>query len=267
MRVLVTGGTGVLGREVARRLRESGQDVRVLSRRPATGPGHVQGDLETGTGLDSAVAGVDVIAHCASKGSYRHAERDVTQTRNLLAAASAAHNRPHIVYISIIGVDRIRASYHRAKLDCERLIETSGLPWTVLRAAQFHELLLTLVMALAKSPVVPVPSGLRSQPVEVGEVADRMVDLVLGPPSGRVPDLGGPCVESMQEMTRAYLTAARRRRLLLPFPLFGKLAADFRAGYQLPGPGSQLGHGTFADYLRTHVTPDRTTAAPYSLRR
>jgi len=136
--VLVTGGAGVLGRPVVARLRERGADVRVLSRRAGGEPGRVQGDLETGTGLVEAVAGVDVIVHCASAGDWLRPQRDVVQTRNLLAAVGPA--RPHIVYVSIVGVDRIRFGYYRAKLECERMIAASGLPWTVLRATQFHEL-------------------------------------------------------------------------------------------------------------------------------
>src|SRR5262245_7600903 len=103
MKVLVTGGTGVLGREVAPRLRERGAEVRVLTRKPDAGPGFVQGDLETGSGVAAAVAGMDAIAHCASAGDWRHPHRDLRQTRNLLAAANPS--RPHVVYISIVGVD------------------------------------------------------------------------------------------------------------------------------------------------------------------
>lgn len=129
MRVLVTGGRGVLGREVVTRLRDRGADVRVLSHRPATEPGQVQGDLETGDGLAAAVAGVDVIAHLATAGDWRRPLRDVVQTRNLLAAIGEA--RPHLVFISIVGVDQVRFGYPRAKLVSERLIAASGVPWTV----------------------------------------------------------------------------------------------------------------------------------------
>jgi uncharacterized protein YbjT (DUF2867 family) len=211
------------------------------------------------------VAGVDAIAHCASAGDWRHPHRDLRQTRNLLAAAGSS--RPHVVYISIVGVDQMRFGLYRAKFGCEKLIESSGLPWTVLRATQFHDLVLMLAMMLAKSPVVLVPRGMRSQPVDVGEAADRIADLVLGGPAGRVPDLGGPRVESIDDLTRSYLAATGRHRPVLRVPLFGRTAAEFRAGRHLLGPDGVHGHRTFAEYIRSRLEPDNTIAAPYSLRR
>src|SRR5690606_6417188 len=110
----VTGGTGTAGRELVRRLRDRGTQVRVLSRRPSSQPGHCQGDLDTGQGLAAAVAGVDVIAHCATAADYRRRWRDTQGTRRLLAALGDA--RPHLVYLSIVGVDRIPLRYYADKL-------------------------------------------------------------------------------------------------------------------------------------------------------
>jgi uncharacterized protein YbjT (DUF2867 family) len=265
MRVLVTGGTGVLGREVTRRLRDRGAEVRVLTRRPDAG--QARGDLETGAGLAEAVAGVDAIVHCASAGDWRRPQRDVAQTRNLIEAVTGSGGRPHLVYVSIVGVDRMRFGLYRAKFACEKLIASSGLPWTVLRATQFHDLILMLAMVLARSPLVLAPRGMRSQPVEVGEAADRLVELALGGPAGRVADLGGPRVEAIDEMIRAYLAATGRRRPVLRVPLFGAAAADFRAGLHLLGPDGVRGQRAFADYLRERVAPNGTVAAPYVLRR
>ncbi|MBF8193129.1 SDR family oxidoreductase [Nonomuraea sp. K274] len=216
--VLVTGGTGVLGRELAGLL-EDRAEIRVLSRRPPQRPGFVQGDLETGDGLAAALTDVDVIAHCASAADYRRPRRDVAQTRRLLDALDGA--RPHLVYISIVGVDRIPFGFFQAKLDAERLVEDSGLPWTILRATEFHDLVLMFLMKLARAPVAVVPRGACFQPVDVSDVAERMVELVLGPSAGRVRELGGPRVESMAELMRSYLTAAHRRRPVLKVPLPG----------------------------------------------
>lgn len=263
--VLVTGGAGLLGREVVTRLRDRGATVRVLSRRPPAGPEYVQGDLETGTGIAEAVAGVDVIVHCASGGDWVRPQRDVVQTRNLLAAVGDA--RPHLVYISIVGVDRIRFGYYRAKVACERMIESSGLPWTVLRTTQFHELVLMFAMLLSKGPVALALRGIADQPVDVGEVADRLTDLTLGPPAGRVADLGGPQVQDFADLVRQYLAATGRRKPVLRLPLFGRGAADFRAGHHLLGPGADRGQRSFADYLRSRVAADGSIAAPYELRR
>jgi uncharacterized protein YbjT (DUF2867 family) len=96
----------------------------------------------------------------------------------------------------------------------------------------------------------------------VGEVADRMAELVLGPPAGRVPDLGGPRVVDTEPMVRTYLALTGRRRLVLRVPLPGKLAAGFRAGHHL-APDGQRGTRTFEDYLRSRRRPDGTLTPPY----
>jgi uncharacterized protein YbjT (DUF2867 family) len=259
MKVLVTGGTGVLGRELVSRLRAQA-DVRVLSRRPPQRPGFLQGDLETGKGLAAAIDGVEAIAHCASAADYWRPRRDLTQTRRLLEALAGA--RPHIVYISIVGVDRLGWGFFRAKLANERLIEDSGLPWTILRATEFHDLMLMFLIKLSKAPVAVVPRGSRFQPVDVRDVAERIADLVLGPPTGRARDLGGPRVESLEDLMRAYLTAARRTRPLVRVPLSGKLAAAFGVGDHLLADGDR-GRRTFEDYLRSRAGAEGGIQHPY----
>jgi uncharacterized protein YbjT (DUF2867 family) len=249
-RVLVTGGTGVLGRELVRRLRDQ-VEVRVLSRRPPPGPGFVQGDLETGEGVEAAVDGVDVIAHCASAADYRRPQRDVTQTRQLLDAARGA--RPHLVYISIVGADRMRYGFLQAKLDAERLVENSGLPWTILRATEFHDLMLMFLMRLSTGPVAVVPRNSMFQPVDAGDVADRMTELVRGPAAGRVPELGGPKVESMAELMRSYLATVQRRRPIVTLPLWGRLGAALGVGDHLLTDGDR-GTVTFAEFLHARIT-------------
>jgi uncharacterized protein YbjT (DUF2867 family) len=248
--VLVTGGTGTLGRAVVRRLGEDGRDVRVLSRRGrvAGAPnevGWVTGDLRTGAGLAEAVRGVDAVVHCAS--DTGQPDHDITGTDRLLDAAAAARV-PHLAYISIVGVDRVPLGYYRAKLTVERHIEESGLPWTILRTTQFHDLVLSMLRRLARWPVLPLPAGLSFQPVHVEEVANRLVGISDGVPAGRVPDLGGPQVRSVVDLARAYLRAAGRRRLLLPVPVPGRVAAGYRAGGHLT-PDHADGKRTFEEFL------------------
>src|SRR5689334_16740998 len=126
--VLVTGGTAQLGRAVVDLLGATGRPVRVLSRSAAEG--RVRGDLATGAGLAEATAGVGAIVHCASNPRDARAV-DVDGTRRLLDAAHA-QGRPHVVYVSIVGVDRIPVPYYAAKLAAERIVAESGLPWTIL---------------------------------------------------------------------------------------------------------------------------------------
>ncbi|MGW7383694.1 SDR family oxidoreductase [Streptomyces sp. NPDC054794] len=238
--ILVTGGTGTLGRLVTERLRTDGHEVRVLSRHSR--PYAV--DLrEGGAGLDETVAGVRTVVHCASSpkgGDERAAE-------NLIAAARRA-GVEHLVYISIVGVDRVPFGYYRSKLAVEKLVQESGLGWTVLRATQFHDLLVQLFGALAKSPVLLLPAGVSDQPVEVAEVADRLAELASGGPAGRVADMGGPEVRTFESLARTYLKATGRRRAVLNTPLFGGTYRAFREGGHL-APEHAVGKGTFAEYL------------------
>ncbi|MFG3123123.1 SDR family oxidoreductase [Streptomyces sp. NPDC048201] len=241
--VLVTGGTGTLGRHVVPLLRESGREVRVLSRKGGDGRDHVAVDLLTGTGLDAALDGIGTVLHLAGgpKG-------DDTATANLVRAARAADVR-HLVYISVIGADRVPLAWLRSKLAAEQEIAGSGLPWTTLRAAQFHELTLKTVESMAKLPVFPVPGGLRLQPVDSRDVAARLADLTLGTPAGLAPDLAGPQVYGLAELARGYLAARGKRRPMLPVRIPGKAGRAYRAGDNLTLTGADTGKRTWEEFL------------------
>ncbi len=256
--ILVTGGTGTLGRQLVPRLRDAGRDLRVLSRHghaSSDGIEYVTGDLLTGEGIGPAVAGAEIIVHCAgsSKG-------DDEATRNLTRAASRA-GAPHLVYISVIGADRIPLvsgldrtmfGYFGTKLAAERVVADSGLPWTTLRAAQFHDLLLTVARQLARLPVMPVPAGFRFQPVDAGEVAARLAELALAPPAGLVPDLGGPRDYELADLLRGYLRARGKHRAMVPVRIPGRAARAIRAGANL-APDRAVGQRTWEDFLAGRV--------------
>ena len=246
--ILVTGGTGTLGRPVVQRLRDASAKVTVLSRHAretAEGVRYMAGDLSTGEGIEGAVRGAEVIVHCAgsSKG-------DEQKTRTLVGAAKDGR---HIVLISVVGADRIpqvsaidRAlfGYFGMKLATERVVEQSGIRWTTLRATQFHDLILTVARALAKLPVIPVPTGTRFQPVDASDVAARMAELALGEPSGLVPDLAGPKIYPMAELVKSYLSAAGKRRPLIPVHIPGQAARRSGPGRTWPRTApSATGHG------------------------
>ncbi|MBT3152065.1 NAD(P)H-binding protein [Streptomyces sp. CHD11] len=239
--ILVTGGTGVLGRHVTERLRAAGHDVRVLSRHA---PPYAVDLREGGSALDAAVTGVDTVVHCAS--SPRGG--DEKAARNLIAAARRA-GVGHLVFISIVGVDRVPYGYYRSKLAVERLVEESGIGWTVLRATQFHDLVLTVLQALAKLPVVLLSARVKDQPVEVTEVAARLSELAQGAPAGRVEDMAGPEVRTFDSLARAYLGATGRRRAVVKVPLRGAAYRAFRAGGHL-APDRAVGTVTFDEFLR-----------------
>jgi uncharacterized protein YbjT (DUF2867 family) len=203
--ILVTGGSGTLGRSVVDRLLAADHQVRVLSRRsrPAGTPtaiDWVTGELISGRGLAA-----------------------------------------------------------------ERLIQASGLPWTILRATQFHQLVLLVARGLARLPLVPVPAATSFQPIDAADVADRLTALAIGPPAGRVPDIGGPQIRTAADLLRTYLRMAGRRRPVLPVHLHGPVFAGYRQGGHL-APGHAVGHRTWEQFLSDHVGPrgrapaSRTTA-------
>jgi uncharacterized protein YbjT (DUF2867 family) len=257
--ILVTGGTGTLGRLVVRRVRDAGGNVRVLSRRSREaedGMEFVTGDLATGEGIEPAVDGAGTIVHLAGS-----PKGDEDKARNLVRAASRA-GATHLVYISVVGADRIpidsrvdRAmfGYFASKLAAERIVADSGLPFTTLRATQFHDLILTVAQQMAKLPVAPIPAGFQVQPIDADEVAARLVELTLGEPAGRVPDMGGPRVYGAAELLRGYLRASHRRRLIVPLWLPGKAARVFRAGANL-APEQAVGRRTWEEFLAERLS-------------
>ncbi|MEW1862540.1 NAD(P)H-binding protein [Streptomyces sp. NPDC088194] len=228
--ILLTGGTGTLGRHVTPLLCAAGYKVRSLSRqaRPDTdGVEYVVGDLLKDEGIEPAVAGAEVVLHLAGS-----AKGDDAATRNLARAAAHAGVR-HLVCISVIGADKVPIGYFRAKLGAERAVADSGVPWTVLRAAQFHDLTLTAVRAMARLPLVPAPGGLRLQPVDARDVAARLVELAGGDPAGLVAGLAGPRVYTMADLTRGYLQARGKRRPMFPVRVPGGPGRAYRAGANL----------------------------------
>jgi uncharacterized protein YbjT (DUF2867 family) len=247
--ILVTGGTGTLGRLVVGQLLADGHPVRVLSRRPKPadhGPEDLAqaewatGDLRKGLGIGAAVDGAKAIVHCAT------GLGDVRAAANLIEEARL--ERPHLVYISIVGIDRVPLGYYKSKLEVERRIESSGLPWTILRATQFHQLIMRGCEALARLPVLPLPARTPIQPIGAAEVAERLAGLAAGPAAGRVPDIGGPEIRPVADLARSYLRASGRRRPVLPVLLPGAAFAGLRRG-SLLAPDHAVGRVTFDQFL------------------
>ncbi|MFC4565311.1 SDR family oxidoreductase [Nocardiopsis mangrovi] len=258
--ILVTGGTGTVGRPVVERLTAQGHDVRALSRRARPGGG-VPGtpepfavDLRTGEGLDAAVDGVDAIVHCATT----YTGGDERSAANLFAAARRA-GVPHTVAISIVGCDRVGIGYYRSRARIEQALAASGLGHTVLRATQFHDLVRRLCAGLSRIPVMPVPT-MPFQPVDAGEVADRLAELAVGDPVGRAPDLGGPRVEAFRDLARQYAAWSGRRRLMVPVPLPGRAFTAYRAGGHLAENGDR-GTVAFADHLAARASASTPPSA------
>jgi uncharacterized protein YbjT (DUF2867 family) len=250
--VVVTGGTGRLGRRVVDRLRTEGLEPRVMSR--SARPGTIKGDLLTGEGIEAAVRGADAIIHAAQSPTRKSRWTAVEGTERLLQIAARA-GVSHFVYISIVGLERVPLSYYREKLDAERLVERSPVAWTILRSTQFHDFVLPIVEALSRVPFVTlIPRGWLFQPIDAGEVAGRLVELTLGLPAGRVLDIGGPEVRTLASLTQAYLSAKGSKKGVVELPLPGKTARAFREGAQA-APASAWGDITWEEFLKRQFVP------------
>jgi len=222
-RILVTGGTGTLGSLVVSRLVAGGDEVRVLSRaagRAPEGATRWVGDVRTGAGLRDAFAGADVVVHAASNPRRRVRETEVAGTANVLAAARASSS--HVIYVSIVGVDRLRVPCYRAKRAAEELVESYDGGWDVLRATQFHDLLARFFSygVFFRTP------NLAFQPVDPGDVADRLVTLAGSRALGHATDLGGPEVLGIRELVETKRRCDGKATRLVRAPAVSWLA-DF----------------------------------------
>lgn len=243
--VLVTGATGAVGNLLVDRLRAKDVAVRALSRR--AGPGLVTGDLATGAGIDRALEGVGTVVHLATT------NRDDSGLARTLMRAAAATGHPHVVLLSIVGIDRIPLGFYRGKLAAEAAVAESGLPHTILRATQFHTLVEQILTAQRWSPVLLAPS-FRAQPIDVGDVVTRLLELVGDSPAGRVPDIGGPEVRDVRSFAEAYRAATGSRRPVVPLRLPGATFRAFRSGANLV-PGQPYGTVTFEQHLAESAAP------------
>ncbi len=243
MKVLVTGGTGNLGRALTRAVTAAGHTVRIMSRRsrPQSATNNfewAQANVASGDGVWEAVAGVGAILHAASDPRRARAV-DVHGTRHLVEAARAS-GIAHLVYVSIVGIDDIPYSYYQRKREAEEIITSSGVPHSILRATQFHSLVDALVSVAARVPVVMLlPTDFKFQSVAEPEVAARLVRQLTERPCGRLPDFGGAEVLTLGELAETWLSVKGMQKRLVHLPLPGAVAAGFRAGRNTAPEGAR----------------------------
>lgn len=241
VKIAVAGGTGLVGRLAVEEVRRAGATPVVVAR--STGV-----DLTTGAGLDEALAGVDAVID-ASNVDTMSAKVSVgffdAATRHLLAAGERAGVRHHVA-LSIVGCDRVDLPYYLGKRRQEELVTAAPVPWTVLRATQFHEFAGQLVDRSPR-PFALAPRML-TQPVAAAEVAALLVATALGEPQHATHDLGGPQPERMDRLVRAELRRRGTRRVVVPVPMAGATGRQVRDGGLLPGPGARLGRQTFDEW-------------------
>lgn len=250
MKVAVVGGTGVLGKPLVAELAARGDEVRVLSRTPPAtlpeGAAHHSVDLTKGEGLADALSGVEVVIDASNSNPRNAGPVLVDGTERLLAAGAQAGIRHH-VGISIVGCDRVPTSYYKVKVEQEEGIAAGEVPWSLLRATQFHSLLSWAFSQAGKARLMPTGSA-RLQPIEPGVVATRLAAVAHAEPAGRVDDIGGPEVLTLSELARAWRRADGRWMLPLPIPMIGKVGRPLREG-ALCNTEAPTGGKTFEQWL------------------
>ncbi|MFI1919943.1 SDR family oxidoreductase [Nocardia sp. NPDC020380] len=252
MQVAVLGGTGTLGLPVVRELAAQGHSVRVLTRTapadPVPGTEHHPVDLATGAGLDAALEGVHTVVDAANHAGLRSERVLVEGVRALLAAERRARVSHH-VEISIVGCDQVPFAYYRAKTAQERVVTQGPVPWTLLRATQFHYLIDRILAAAAKLRVAP-HTGILFQPVDVTVVAARLAAAAETGPSGRLPDVGGPIVQTLTELAEVRRRTLGQSLLPLPVPPLGRVVRRLRdAALCLDNDGETVSFD-YAEWLR-----------------
>jgi uncharacterized protein YbjT (DUF2867 family) len=245
MKIVVIGGTGLIGTKLVGNLRRKGHEV--IPAAPGTGVNTI-----TGEGLDKTLSGAEILVDVANAPSF---EDDAalrffkTSGRNLLAAEAATGVKHH-VGLSVVGADRLpECGYFRAKLAQENLISASKVPYTILRATQFFEFVGAVVDSSTDGQIVRLSPAL-FQPVASDDVATALADFTVGAPVNGIVELAGPEKFSLDEFGRRYLTATKDRR---------KVVADIHARYfgaelndrsLTPGSSPRLGSVRFEEWLR-----------------
>jgi uncharacterized protein YbjT (DUF2867 family) len=247
--VAVVGGTGTIGAPVATALLARDAAVRVLTRNPTKVPAgaeHRRVDLTSGDGLAEALAGADAVVDAAN--SNRRSKATLVEGTGRLLEAGAAAGVGHHLTISVVGIDRVPSSYYRDKLAQERAVEGGPVPWTILRATQFHPLLDTIFGFAARVGLRPTGAG-KLQPIDPRVAAERLADAALAAPAGRLPDIAGPRIATLSELSDAWASARGRRRVPVRIPSIGK-AAKAVAGGGLCAPDAATGGEDFEEWLR-----------------
>jgi uncharacterized protein YbjT (DUF2867 family) len=245
MRIVVIGGTGLIGSKTVGILRQGGHEVVAAS--PKSGINSI-----TGEGLEEAMAGTQVVIDLANSPSFE--DRAVleffkTSGRNILAAEATARVRHHVA-LSIVGADRSpEIGYFRAKVAQERLIEMSGIPYTIIRSTQFLEFLPAIADSSADGNTVRVSPGL-FQPIAADDVAAIVADVALATPQNGIIEIAGPERAPFNEMVARYLKAVGDPRKVVSDPEARYYGGRVEERSLVPLGEARLGRIGFDEWLR-----------------
>jgi uncharacterized protein YbjT (DUF2867 family) len=244
MKVVVIGGTGLIGSKVVERLRAGGE--RVLAASPATGVNTL-----TGEGLEEALAGAQVVVDVANSPSFEEkAVMDFFRTsgQNLLAAEAKAGVKHHVA-LSVVGTDRLLDSaYFRAKMVQEQLIRESTIPYTIVQATQFFEFLGSIAQSGTEGEQVHMSTAY-VQPIASDDVAAAVADCAVGSPRNGTVEIAGPERVRLSELLGRYLKSIRDPRTVVPDAHARYFGAKLADDTLVPGPGPRNGKVSFEAWM------------------
>ena len=228
--ILVTGGTGMLGKELVKILSENRITYFTTSRRCDVKDCY-KIDLKNAEyeEIKKAMEGKKIIFHLASDTKRFSKAVDVGGTEKLVQAAKE-NKIEHFIYISIVGIENVPLGYYKNKLGAEKVIAHSGIPYTILRSTQFHDFIDIILTKLLKGPIILLPKRFKIQPIDTRVVAMEMFKLYGSEAQNKILNIGGPEVLTLEEALLKRLKVMRMNKAILNLPLFGKVSSQIRRG-------------------------------------
>lgn len=247
--ILVTGATGNLGKHLCVLLEAAGLEYITTTRNKSmANDKQVFLDLKTGEGIIEACQNKKTIFHLASGTKKANRQTEVDSVKQFMDVAKK-NGLEHFIFISIVGIEKVPVKYYKYKVEAENIIKDSGVPYTILRATQFHEFIENMLNGFLKYKIGFLPLKGKNQPVETKLVAQKLLDIYKAGPVNGTVELGGPEVLTFKEMATAWQAYTGKKKIIIPVPPMGKALSAINSGALTNGILTK-GSYTWEQYLK-----------------